>query len=449
MYLSGSLPPWPEICGKCRKNAKDDGEHEWRRIITEELMKRRSNKRERGRAHHSDQHRSLHRRDTPKYYAAQDQEEFDHTQPSVRSIPTDGASQKDFGHGEHASVSAIRDDNNGSSISTKGSEDQYAQKAQGAVAGGDTLDGGHNPTLAEQQEPRKSSRQQKSDEGSGPCESKQATQPQEKDDQHGHGPPTATAANTQQRQNNHGHRRDGHRQRGSASQSPPQPEHQPQQQHHHDNSRPKQARPMGISDMYWASEEGARESEFTGTFGFLGIYDYDSSNDRGYYHYGYNYNHDHPQHGVGTAFSGGAESFPATYPANCSCPETDDEASRYCAPSPTTDSTTSCSQGTTASSPSNSGRSRMSFATSIYTSLNPGGPADSGHFSTASAKMPSFPKTGQTGVPSPNRHQQRTTSRVWEVSSAEAEEIEKAHVKLFDVKPKGKHCSSSSSSTGK
>ncbi|KXX79602.1 GTPase Obg [Madurella mycetomatis] len=416
MYLSGHLPSRSEICGKCKKSVEIDGDHEQRRMLTEELTERRSNKREHGRAYRNGQHSSRYHRDASKHYVAQDQGEADRTQLSARGIPTDGASQKDFDHSEPAFASVVRADNVESSIATRGSKNLDAQEAQKAVAEMDILGGINNPTPTEQQEPRKSSQKEKSDEGPESCESRQVTQPQEKDGRPGHGLSAAIAANTQQ--------------------------------HYRGNSKPKQAHHMGISDMYWASEEGARESEFTSTFGFLGVYDYNSGNNRSYYHCGYDYNHDRPQHGMGATFSGGVEPFPTTYPANCPRSESEDEASRYCASSPATATATSCSQGTVVSSSSNSGRNRMSFATSINTSPDPGGPAYSGHFSTASAKIPSFTKTGQAGMPSSNRHQQRTRAQVWEASSAEAEEIEKAHVKLFDVKPKGKCRGSGSSSTG-
>ncbi|GAB1311270.1 GTPase Obg [Madurella fahalii] len=426
LYISGNLPPWSEICGKCKKMVKDGGERELRRMLSEELMKRWSSKQERGHADRHSQRRSRNNRAAPKHHTSHHKAETDRNQSSAGGIPTDDSPQKSQDHGEPTAVSAIRDHNAESSISTKGSQGLEAQEVSKAMAKKDTPGGGLNPALAEQQEPRKSSQPEKSDEGLKPCESEQVTQPQEKRERPGPGLPSATAADTQQHQKNHGRRRDSHRQRGSASQPPPpQPERQPQQQHR-DNSRPKQSRPMGVSDMYWASEEGARESGFTRAFGFPGVYEYNSNNNCGHYHYGHDF--DRPQQGVGATFVGVDGAFSAMRPTNYSCSESEDEAGRYRASS-TTATTTSYSQGTTASSSSNSGRSRRSVATSVDTSPELGGAAAFGYFSAASTKK------GRAGMPSPNHHrQQRTASRIWEINSAEAEEIEKAHVKLLGVK---------------
>lgn len=441
MYLSGNLPPWSDFCGKCKKNVKDDGLRELPQLLFEgSTTSRRSSKKERRHVHRDSEHRSRNRRSETKHHSGHEDRPSNPSQPAARDLQADGDYKKNSDLAELTATPAMRDDSAESPGLTKDYQGDGAQDgANMSTAKEDTESDGRDsaPSKPQQSQDTPHTEQYKADvdlESSAG----QAKQPLEKDKQQEcYDLPSATAKNNQQREKNQGCRLDSRREGKSTTQPQPQPQPQPQEQHRK-KPKPRHTQRMGISDMYWASVEGARESAFAGAFGFPAAYEYDCSNncdDYDYYHCDYQYDQQQQCHGTASGFS---KPFPAG-PA----PGTADNYPHPASPFSPTATFRSVDTTITASSASRSASQSdksKAWSTAASSATSP----DRGHLSAASsvkAQQRSSSAPDRADVPpffpTASHRRQRTTSAgsaggsacIWEVDSVEADKIEEARAR--------------------
>ncbi|KAK4117332.1 hypothetical protein N656DRAFT_841022 [Canariomyces notabilis] len=413
MYMTTDLPPWSEICGKCKKSVEKEGKQELSRLLCEESMTtKRSSVEEDTRGHQ-------HNQRLGRPYALQPDplDRGDNVASSESLAP--GILAKDGSRDDvedleplNAASAASYENLSGVASSVK---DYQALNTQtdvpNTMSKERTLDDMYHTTLSERRDRPEQHQNAKPQQFAKPLEPERAQhQPEKLERGEHHNPPTAPVNSAKKRREHKYSCFPRYREQVETSQFKPKryPKPKPEPRHtqqRDDEHEPAQSCRMGVSDMYWASEEGAYLRTLAGEFGF-----WEFQPD----HY---YDGDKINTERGPGYDGAA---PAAM---------DNPAESF-------------------SSATGSGSSEEDATSSSSGKTSPELAESYGHFSAAATTQPWNAESLRSGVPSPfefglgqpsyYNNSDNNNSRIWEVDSVTAGEIEKAHAVLAGGKGKAK-----------